>query len=42
VLAVLVALEGARGDLRLHLPMTVLMVAYTVLGLWLLSAATAG
>lgn len=40
VLAVLLALRLARGDARLHLPMTALMVAYTVLALWLLSAAT--
>jgi hypothetical protein len=30
------------APLRAHLPMAALMVAYTVLGLWLLSTATAG
>jgi hypothetical protein len=30
------------APLRAHLPMTALMVGYTVLGLWLLSTATAG
>ena len=42
VLAVLLGLRLAGGDARLHAPMTVLMVAYTVLGLWLLSAPAAG
>ena len=45
VLAVLLSLRLLqRSDLRLsrrvHLPVTVLMVAYTVLGLWLLSTPT--
>jgi hypothetical protein len=40
VLAVLLGLRLARGSARLHLPMTALMVLYTVFGLWLLSAAT--
>ncbi|MGB3315672.1 MAG: hypothetical protein WBB85_14780 [Albidovulum sp.] len=30
------------GGFRAHLPMTLLMIAYTVFGLWLLSAPTAG
>lgn len=46
VLAVLIALVRDRNDAGHsgvgHLPMTALMVAYTVLGLWLLSAAAAG
>ncbi len=42
VLAVLLALRLAGPDARLHLPMTVLMVGYTVLALWLLSAPAAG
>jgi hypothetical protein len=40
VLAVLLGLRLAAGSALLHLPMTVLMVLYTVFGLWLLSAAT--
>lgn len=40
MLAVVLALNlGARARAAGHLPMTVLMVAYTVLGLWLLSTA---
>ena len=49
VLAVLVAhmLAGrlhpdGKGALLSQLPLTVLMVAYTILGLWLLSTPTAG
>lgn len=42
VLAVLVGLRLAAGRARLHVPMTVLMVVYTVFGLWLLSAPVAG
>jgi hypothetical protein len=34
-------LPGA-GGFKAHLPMTLLMIAYTVFGLWLLSAPTAG
>lgn len=34
-------IPGAAG-FRAHLPMTVLMILYTVFGLWLLSAPTAG
>ena len=30
------------GGVRAHLPMTILMIIYTVFGLWLLSAPTAG
>lgn len=43
VLAVLVGLRlaGPRRPLA-HLPMTVLMVLYTILGLWLLATPTAG
>ncbi len=40
VLAVLLGLRLAGGSARLHAPMTVLMVLYTVFGLWLLSAPT--
>jgi hypothetical protein len=40
VLGLKLAGQGARAVA--HLPMTVLMVAYTVLGLWLLSAARSG
>jgi hypothetical protein len=40
VLGLKLAGEGARP--LAHLPMTVLMVAYTVLGLWLLSTARTG
>jgi hypothetical protein len=45
VLAVLIGFRlapaaGAGRGLRAHLPMTLLMVAYTVFGLWLLSAPT--
>lgn len=40
VLGLKLAGEGARAVA--HLPMTVLMVAYTVLGLWLLSTARSG
>jgi hypothetical protein len=41
LLAVLLGLKLAGQGARpvAHLPMTVLMVAYTVLGLWLLSTA---
>ncbi len=39
VLAVLLGLRLAGGSGLLHAPMTVLMVLYTVFGLWLLSAA---
>lgn len=44
LLAVLLALKLAGQGARpvAHLPMTVLMVAYTVLGLWLLSTARTG
>ncbi len=44
LLAVLLGLKLAGPDARpvAHLPMTVLMVAYTVLGLWLLSTARTG
>ena len=47
LLAVLLGLKIARrfagGDrLNTHLPMTVLMVGYTIFGLWLLSSPTAG
>ena len=45
LLAVLLGLRlaGRRPRrLRAHLPMTALMVLYTVLGLWLLSTPTAG
>ena len=44
VLAVLLGLKLAGQGARpvAHLPMTVLMVAYTVLGLWLLSTARTG
>ena len=44
LLAVLLGLKLAGQDARpvAHLPMTVLMVAYTVLGLWLLSTARTG
>ena len=43
VLAVLVNLRlaGPRPAIA-HLPMTALMVLYTILGLWLLSTPTAG
>jgi hypothetical protein len=40
ILAVLLSLRLACGNTLLHLPMTALMVLYTVLGLWLLSTAT--
>ena len=41
VLAVLLGLRLAATARPIgHLPMTALMVAYTVFGLWLLSAAT--
>ena len=40
VLAVLLGLRLAAGSALYHLPMTVLMVLYTVFGLWLLSTAT--
>jgi hypothetical protein len=40
VLGLKLAGQGARAVA--HLPMTVLMVAYTVLGLWLLSTARSG
>lgn len=40
VLGLKLAGQGARA--MAHLPMTVLMVAYTVLGLWLLSTARSG
>jgi hypothetical protein len=43
LLAVVLGLAtGPRRTPFAHLPMTVLMVAYTVLGLWLLSAPAAG
>jgi hypothetical protein len=45
LLAVLLALRlagGGQARLRAHLPLTGLMVGYTVLGLWLLSTARAG
>lgn len=43
LLAVLLGLRLAAGQRPLaHLPMTVLMVGYTMLGLWLLAAPTAG
>ena len=44
LLAVLLGLKLAGAGARpvAHLPMTVLMVAYTVLGLWLLSTARTG
>ncbi len=41
VLALKLAGQGARGGMA-HLPLTVLMVGYTVLGLWLLSTARTG
>jgi hypothetical protein len=40
VLAVLLALRLAGGSPLLHLPMTALMVLYTIFGLWLLSTPT--
>ncbi|MDX5359041.1 MAG: hypothetical protein LPK12_15030, partial [Rhodobacterales bacterium] len=42
VLAVVLALQlSARGERGLaHLPLTVLMVGYTILGLWLLASPT--
>lgn len=45
LLAVVLALKLAGGGgarLRAHLPLTGLMVGYTILGLWLLSTARAG
>ena len=40
LLAVILALRlSARGRALAHLPLTALMVGYTVLGLWLLSTA---
>lgn len=44
LLAVVLALKlaGGAARLRAHVPMTGLMVGYTVLGLWLLSTARAG
>lgn len=44
LLAVVLSLRlaGRSGTALAHLPMTVLMVAYTVLGLWLLSTAKSG
>jgi hypothetical protein len=44
ILAVLLALRlvGPETRARAHLPMTALMVGYTVLGLWLLSTARSG
>jgi hypothetical protein len=44
LLAVMLVLKlaGQRARAVAHLPMTVLMVAYTVLGLWLLSTARTG
>ena len=44
LLAVLLGLKLAGQGARpaAHLPMTVVMVAYTVLGLWLLSTARTG
>lgn len=44
LLAVVLVLKLAGRDARpvAHLPMTILMVAYTVLGLWLLSTAKTG
>ena len=41
-LAVLLSLRLAGRGRVAHLPMTALMVLYTVFGLWLLSTATAG
>jgi hypothetical protein len=40
VLGLKLAGQGARP--LAHLPMTVLMVGYTILGLWLLSTARTG
>ena len=44
ILAVFLSLRLAGGEVRslAHLPMTVVMVTYTVLGLWLLSTARSG
>ncbi|MCR8725011.1 hypothetical protein [Frigidibacter sp. ROC022] len=42
LLAVVLALKLAGRKLRAHLPVTVLMIGYTVLGLWLLATPTAG
>lgn len=44
LLAVFLSLRlvGEKISFRSHIPMTVLMVAYTVLGLWLLSTARSG
>lgn len=44
LLAVVLGLKlaGGAAGLRAHLPLTLLMVAYTILGLWLLSTARAG
>lgn len=42
VLAVLLALRLAKGGLRGHLAVSLLMVGYTVFGLWLLSTPAVG
>lgn len=42
VLAVLLALRLAPGGLRAHLPVGLLMVGYTVFGLWLLATPSIG
>ena len=43
LLAVVLGIASpGRGRLVAHLPMTVLMVGYTVFGLWLLSTASTG
>lgn len=44
LLAVVLALKmaGQGASVRAHLPLTILMVGYTVLGLWLLSTARTG
>jgi hypothetical protein len=42
ILAVLLALRLAKGGLRRHLPVSLLMVGYTVFGLWLLSTPAVG
>ena len=43
VLGLKIAQRFAGGDrFATHLPMTVLMIGYTVFGLWLLSSPTAG
>ena len=43
VLGLKIAQRFAGGDsFATHLPMTVLMIGYTVFGLWMLSSPTAG